>query len=91
MSLVKGLKSQAKKTSSEQQPDIQPELTNQPETPLEVTPTDNNKVDDPIVNLVAKVPRSHRNHWLGEARKEGRTLSAVVSELLAQRYSTPGS
>jgi len=89
MSLVKGLKTQAKETiETLGKPTIE---TDTPAETVVEAPAIDVKKEDPIVNLVAKVPLSHRNHWVGEARKEGKTLTAVVSELLARRYGTPGN
>lgn len=89
MSLVKGLKTQAKETiETFGKP---PTDTVTPAETVTEAPATDTKKKDPIVNLVAKVPLSHRNHWVGEARKEGKTLTAVVSELLTHRYGPPGT
>ena len=41
------------------------------------------------VNLCIKVPVSLRRHWVAEAKREGMTLTAVISKALNDRFGTP--
>lgn len=44
---------------------------------------------EPDVNLSIKVPRSRRQHWAAEAKRQGTTLTAVITEALSQRFGDP--
>lgn len=41
------------------------------------------------VNLSIKVPKSRRQHWAAEAKRQGTTLTAAITEALLQRFGTP--
>ncbi len=41
------------------------------------------------VNLSIKVPRARRQHWAAEAKRQGTTLTAVITEALSQRFGDP--
>ena len=41
------------------------------------------------VSLTIKVPRSWRQHWVAECKREGKTLKEVVTEMLAEKYGKP--
>lgn len=41
------------------------------------------------VNLSIKVPKSRRQHWAAEAKRQGTTLTAAISEALSQRFGEP--
>lgn len=43
-----------------------------------------------FVNLTIKVTRSQRLHWLIEAKKQGTSLTAAITEALNERFGTPG-
>lgn len=40
-------------------------------------------------NLCIKIPKSLRNYWIGSARTEGTTVTAVLTQYLTERYGTP--
>jgi predicted HicB family RNase H-like nuclease len=44
---------------------------------------------EPNVNLSIKVPKSRRRHWAAEAKRQGITLTAVITEALNQRFGDP--
>lgn len=44
---------------------------------------------EPDVNLSVKVPKSRRQHWAAEAKRQGTTLTAVITEALSQRFGDP--
>lgn len=44
---------------------------------------------EPDVNLSIKVPKLHRQHWAAEAKRQGTTLTAVITEALSQRFGDP--
>ena len=43
----------------------------------------------PEVNLSIKVPKSRRQHWAAEAKRQGITLTAVITEALSERFGEP--
>ena len=47
----------------------------------------NNSEQD--VNLSIKVPKSRRQHWAAEAKRQGVTLTAAITEALSQRFGEP--
>lgn len=44
---------------------------------------------EPSVNLSIKVPKSRRQHWAAEAKRQGTTLTAVITEALNARFGEP--
>ncbi len=44
---------------------------------------------DEEVNLSIKVSRRRRQHWAAEAKRQGTTLTAIVSEALSSRFGEP--
>lgn len=44
---------------------------------------------EPGVNLSIKVPKSRRQHWAAEAKRQGTTLTAAITEALTQRFGAP--
>jgi predicted HicB family RNase H-like nuclease len=47
------------------------------------------KEQEPDVNLSIKVPLSLRRHWASEAKRQGTSLTAVITEALRQRFGEP--
>jgi len=45
---------------------------------------------EPDVNLSIKVAATRRRHWAAEAKRQGTTLTAVITEALSQRFGEPG-
>jgi len=41
------------------------------------------------VNLCVKVPESLRRHWAAEAKRQGITMTEVMTEALTQRFGKP--
>jgi hypothetical protein len=41
------------------------------------------------VNLSIKVPKSRRQHWAAEAKRQGTTLTAAITEALSKRFGEP--
>lgn len=41
------------------------------------------------VNLSIKVPKSRRQHWAAEAKRQGVTLTAAITEALNARFGEP--
>jgi hypothetical protein len=37
-----------------------------------------NQITEPDVNLCVKVPKSLRQHWAAEAKRQGTTMTAVI-------------
>ena len=42
-----------------------------------------------MVNLCVKVPKSLRQHWAAEAKREGITMTEVITEALSQKFGKP--
>lgn len=42
-----------------------------------------------MVNLCVKVPQSLRQHWAAEAKRQGTTMTAVITEALNQKFGKP--
>ncbi|PSB00678.1 hypothetical protein [Merismopedia glauca] len=41
------------------------------------------------VNLCVKVPESLRRHWAAEAKRQGITMTEIMTEALTQRFGKP--
>lgn len=41
------------------------------------------------VNLSIKVPKSRRQHWAAEAKRQGTTLTAAITEALNEKFGEP--
>jgi hypothetical protein len=41
------------------------------------------------VNLSIKVLKSRRQHWVAEAKRQGTSLTAVITEALSERFGEP--
>jgi hypothetical protein len=46
-------------------------------------------VADRDVNLSIKVPKSRRQHWAAEAKRQGTTLTAAIIEALSTKFGEP--
>jgi hypothetical protein len=44
---------------------------------------------DKDVNLSIKVPESKRRHWVVESKRQGTSLTAVITELLSKKFGEP--
>lgn len=44
---------------------------------------------DQEVNLSIKVPKSRRQHWAAEAKRQGTTLTAAITEALSRKFGEP--
>lgn len=42
------------------------------------------------VNLSIKVQKSRRQHWAAEAKRQGTTLTAAITEALSAKFGEPG-
>jgi hypothetical protein len=53
--------------------------------------TENGKGTDlePDVNLSIKVAAARRRHWAAEAKRQGTTLTAAISEALSKKFGEP--
>lgn len=47
------------------------------------------KVAEPEVNLCVKVPKSLRQHWAAEAKRQGITMTSVIVEALKAKFGEP--
>lgn len=46
-------------------------------------------IRDEDVNLSIKVQKSRRQHWAAEAKRQGTTLTAAITEALSQKFGEP--
>jgi hypothetical protein len=44
---------------------------------------------EPDVNLSIKVAAARRRHWAAEAKRQGITLTAAITEALSERFGEP--
>ena len=44
---------------------------------------------EPDVNLSIKVAAARRRHWAAEAKRQGVTLTAAITEALSERFGEP--
>jgi len=75
--IIKNAKSQ-EASNTENQNTVAPEPQVEP-LPLE----------EKVANLTIKVPLALRQHWVGEAKKQGTSLTAVIIEALTKKFGTP--
>ncbi len=47
------------------------------------------QLEEKVANLTIKVPLALRQHWAGEAKKQGTSLTAVIVEALTERFGKP--
>jgi hypothetical protein len=52
-------------------------------------PEKNREASELEVNLSIKVPKSRRQHWAAEAKRQGVTLTAAITEALSARFGEP--
>jgi hypothetical protein len=50
---------------------------------------DTEVIEEKEVSLTIKVPKSWRQHWVAECKREGKTLKEVIVEMLSEKYSKP--
>lgn len=50
---------------------------------------DNVVASEPDVNLSIKVAAARRRHWAAEAKRQGVTLTAAITEALSQKFGEP--
>ncbi len=51
---------------------------------------DNGVASEPDVNLSIKVGAARRRHWAAEAKRQGVTLTAAITEALSKKFGEPG-
>jgi hypothetical protein len=44
---------------------------------------------EPDVNLSIKVAAARRRHWAAEAKRQGTTLTAAITEALSKKFGEP--
>lgn len=73
-----------KNAKSQEASNAESQNTVKPESQVEVSPP-----EEKTANLSIKVPLALRQHWVGEAKKQGTSLTAVIIEALTKRFGTP--
>lgn len=51
--------------------------------------TDSQANSEPEVNLSIKVAAARRRHWAAEAKRQGTTLTATITEALSTKFGEP--
>jgi hypothetical protein len=100
MSRYKDLIQNAKKPDNQNTNNPESKITNEP-TNQKSKKSDSHKsgqtksqpdsqiVEIPEVNLCIKVPKNLRQHWSAEAKRQGTTLKAVISQALEDEFGLP--
>ena len=52
-------------------------------------PETNGDSSEPDVNLSIKVSAARRRHWAAEAKRQGTTLTATITEALSIKFGEP--
>ncbi len=50
---------------------------------------ENGMAPEPDVNLSIKVGAARRRHWAAEAKRQGVTLTAAITEALSKKFGEP--
>lgn len=53
-------------------------------------PDETESQSEPDVNLSIKVAAARRRHWAAEAKRQGVTLTAAITEALSKKFGEPG-
>jgi hypothetical protein len=75
----------------ENQKEGQPEdkKTRKPDSQISGQQGEEQVVSEPEVNLCVKVPKSLRQHWAAEAKRQGMTMTSVIVEALKAKFGEP--
>lgn len=85
--LIKAAKGSGKPDNQEaNQPDEQ--KTGKPDNQM-FGKQENQLTREPEVNLCVKVPKSLRQHWAAEAKRQGITMTEVIVEALKTKFGEP--
>jgi len=57
--------------------------------PLETAGNESDVSENKQVNLSIKVPESWRRHWVSEAKRQGTSLTAEITEALKNKFGLP--
>ena len=71
------------KAKQDRKPDDQ--ISGKPDDDIESLP----ERREPMVNLCVKVPKSLRQHWAAEAKRQDITMTQVIIEALSQKFGLP--
>ncbi len=52
-------------------------------------PEEGQRTPEEDVNLSIKVPKSRRQHWAAEAKRQGTTLTAAITAALSDKFGEP--
>ncbi len=63
--------------------------TSKPDTQITRTESEHTRVEEKEVNLCVKVPKSLRQHWAAEAKRQGTTMTAVIISALTAKFGKP--
>ena len=63
--------------------------TSKPDTQIARTEREEAEIEDKEVNLCVKVPKSLRQHWAAEAKRQGTTMTSVIVEALTAKFGEP--
>lgn len=82
-----------KARKQENQKEGQPEnqMTINPDDQILAQPEDAQVPTEPQVNLCVKVPKSLRQHWAVEAKRQDVTMTSVIIEALKAKFGEPSN
>ena len=63
--------------------------TSKPDSQITRPEREQAEIEDKEVNLCVKVPKSLRQHWAAEAKRQGTTMTAVITEALTAKFGKP--
>ncbi len=63
--------------------------TSKPDNQITRTEIEQAEIKDKEVNLCVKVPKSLRQHWAAEAKRQGTTMTSVIVEALTAKFGEP--
>jgi hypothetical protein len=65
------------------------EPENQIQEPKVTIEPEHSSASEPEVNLCVKVPKSLRQHWAAEAKRNGTTMTSVIVDALNAKFGKP--
>ena len=63
--------------------------TGKPENRKTINNADEPETEIKSVNLSIKVPENYRRHWAAEAKRQGTSITAEITEALKNRFGAP--
>jgi hypothetical protein len=61
----------------------------EPENQQAIEPENQEAIKPEMVNLCAKVPKAHRQHWAAESKRKGLSMTEVMIRALEAEFGLP--